>query len=158
LGNVCVIEVDVSRMFVYGILMDSGLSMPENRSQMKDTREYMALMNSKVEFMKDAVLRDPYGTTHFAWLDFSVNYTFKDSVSVFSELKTLGSFVPARGLFVPGCWENRGGTADSYCSYIRWRFVAVFSWEIRRLFCVFTIRMCRGFRCLCRGRVALRGR
>jgi hypothetical protein len=22
----------------------------------------------KVEFMKDAVLRDPYGTTHFAWL------------------------------------------------------------------------------------------
>jgi hypothetical protein len=126
LGNVCVIEVDVSRMFVYGILMDSGLSMPENRSQMKDTREYMALMNSKVEFMKDAVLRDPYGTTHFAWLDFSVNYTFKDSVSVFSELKTLGSFVPARGLFVPGCWENRGGTADSYCSYIRWRFCGGF--------------------------------
>jgi hypothetical protein len=57
--------------------------MPENRSQMKDTREYMALMNSKVEFMKDAVCRILMAL-HFAWLDFSVNYTFKDSVSVFS--------------------------------------------------------------------------
>jgi hypothetical protein len=70
--------------------------MPENRSQMKDTREYMALMNSKVEFMKDAVLRDPYGTTHFAWLDFSVNYTFKDSCRCF-RVENSGFFVPARG-------------------------------------------------------------
>jgi hypothetical protein len=71
--------------------------------------------------MKDAVLQDPYGTTHA--LRFSVNYTFKDSVSVL-ELK-LGSLF-RREVVCSGCWENRGGTADSYCSYIRWRFCGGF--------------------------------
>jgi hypothetical protein len=42
--------------------MDSVVHL-ENRSQNEGYLGYMALMNSKVEFMKDAVLRDPYGTT-----------------------------------------------------------------------------------------------
>jgi hypothetical protein len=67
--GVCVIEVDVSRMFVYVSWWILGLSMPENRSQIEDS-EYMALMNSKVEFMKDAVLQDPYTTCVWilAWI------------------------------------------------------------------------------------------
>jgi hypothetical protein len=82
-----------------------------------------------------------------------VNYTFKDRCRCFVE--NLGSLF-RREVVCSGCWENRGGTADSYCSYIRWRFVAVFVGDKACLFCAFTIRMCRGFRCLCRGRVALR--
>lgn len=126
LCNVCVIEIDVSTMFVYSMLINPALSMPERRTATKDTREYMALMNSKAEFVKDAVLRDPHGTTHFAWLDFSFHYMLREPEVVLAELKSLCSFVPASGLFVPGCWKKRGGTADSYCSYVRWRFCGTF--------------------------------
>jgi hypothetical protein len=53
---------------VYGILMDSGCPCPrivrkEGYSGVYGVDEF------KVEFMKDAVLRDPYGTTHFGVVD-----------------------------------------------------------------------------------------
>jgi hypothetical protein len=145
--GVCVIEVDVSRMFVYVSWWILGLSMPENRSQMR-TRSIWRWWILRWRFMKDAVLR----ILILRDLDFSVNYTFKDSVC-FRSWKLW--VLPARGCLFR-CWENRGGTADSYCSYIRWRFVAVFVGDKASLLRFFTIRMCRG--CLCRGRVALRGR
>jgi hypothetical protein len=62
----CVIE-STCRGCLYGILMDLVVHARESFANEGYSGVY-GVDEFKVEFMKDAVLRDPYGTTHFVWL------------------------------------------------------------------------------------------
>jgi hypothetical protein len=53
-------------------------NLPEIRCQIKDTFEYMVINNCKIEFVSDAIDKNPYNSTHFSWIDFNISYIFKD--------------------------------------------------------------------------------
>lgn len=130
LTNVCVIEVNLNDLCVYNALCDPSLSLPGILTETKDTREYMALMNTKIEFIKDAIERNPHNTTHFSWLDFSVRYILKNLADTFIELKSVLSILPEEGLFIPGCYEKENYDEENlihnYCSFIVWRYCGTF--------------------------------
>lgn len=130
LSNVFIIEVDLKDLCVYNALSNHSLALPRMRSEEKDTKEYMALMNTKIEFIKDAIERNPHKTTHFSWLDLSFHYILTNSVDTFLELKRVASILPEEGLFIPGCHEKSDYEEENlihnYCSFIKWRFCGGF--------------------------------
>jgi len=79
-------------------------TLPEHRNQEKDTLEYMALMNSKMELMYYALTE--ISAPYYAWIDFSIPYIFKNPQNTLSFIKELPKCHLAKSfLYIPGCWD-----------------------------------------------------
>lgn len=84
------------------------LRMPEYRNHEKDTREYILLMNAKIEYLYHTIKANPFNTTHFAWIDFNISYIFKDIKNMqckFTQLSKCQTFAKTFIAF-PGCYNN----------------------------------------------------
>lgn len=106
-----------------------GLSLPDNRNGAKDTVDYICLMNSKIEFMEDAIMQNPWNSTHFAWLDFSISYIFKNMEASKEMLRILSRRTLApKFIAMPGCWDRlpRENAAQIVLNNIHWRFCGGF--------------------------------
>lgn len=103
--------------------------LPYTDNVKKDTREFMIIMNSKIEFVKDAIDQNPFRSTAFAWIDFSITKIFATKNYVFL-LRHMNDNVPLSPfLAIPGCCpkideENGNSVAQSIC----WRFCGGFFW------------------------------
>ena len=111
------------------------LSLPKIRNESKDTFEYLLLMNSKIEFLHDTIEKNPWQSTHFAWIDFNISRVFTDIEASKDYLKrTFGcsntsfSKIPLHNfLAIPGCWEPLQDTDMSVIlDTIYWRFCGGF--------------------------------
>lgn len=116
-------ETDIYKMCVL-----PDVTLPEICSSSKDTVEYMALMNSKIEFVHDALKKNPFQSRVFSWMDFSMTYMFQDKIENSLLLKTLSerTFVDTF-MAVPGCWSSI--YPDEYIPIINsiyWRFLGTF--------------------------------
>jgi hypothetical protein len=104
-------------------------SLPERRNMPKDVPEYMHLINSKPEFMYDTIQKNPWGSTHFAWIDFSISYVFHKKPETFEYLKVLSkrTFTSEPFLVVPGCWDKLPPVeAAQISNSVYWRFCGGF--------------------------------
>jgi hypothetical protein len=114
-------------------------SLPAVRNEHKDTIDYMKVNYSKVEFVADTIRRNPWSTTYFAWIDFSISYIFpeKSKKNTLDFLRRIGTFrlsqeqqttIPIiRGIAIPGCWGKFDGQHIGHiteCVY--WRFCGGF--------------------------------
>ena len=114
----------------------TDLSLPRIRNESKDTLKYLILMNSKIEFLNDAIEKNPWQSTHFAWIDFNVSHVFSDKKSSVNYLKiTYGSsYTPLSGvplhdfLAIPGCWGPIQENTDisAILDNVHWRFCGGF--------------------------------
>lgn len=82
--------------------------MPEYRNKEKDTFDYLFLMLLKNEFLQRAM--DKGNSTHYAWIDFSISYIFKKTVSTFDFLRFICSRPLGRFLIMPGSWATDRNT------------------------------------------------
>lgn len=123
--TICVEFIDIEELETYKEAYRVALKQPSTPAPEKDTKHFMILMNAKIECMKRAIDKDPFRTSHFAWIDFSIHYVFRDPLATVAKLReqASGSFVPC--LVFPGCWEK-----DVGYSYVRqsihWRFCGGF--------------------------------
>ena len=102
------------------------LSLPPIRCMKKDTVEFMTLMHAKIECMVRTIQTNPFDTDHFAWMDFSLSYIFKDPSKSFDQLVWLSQQQFKSKLFViPGCW-SKGYMLDQMWERILWRFCGGF--------------------------------
>lgn len=108
------------------------LRLPDNHNPAKDTREYMLLMNAKIEYMYDAIKRNPFKSSHFAWIDFNVSHVFRNMTKCQEKLKMLGrSHLSNKFIAFPGCW-NQLSVGDNFqiteniFNDIHWRFCGGF--------------------------------
>jgi hypothetical protein len=103
------------------------MKLPATRNPDKDTREYILLMNSKAEFLKIAVDKNPWGSTHFAWIDFNIFHVFKKEAYVKLFLSTLAKRTLAPSfLTLPGCWGREYYHEPYLLNDIQWRFCGGF--------------------------------
>lgn len=107
--------------------MRHPLTLPETRCMKKDTVEFMLLMHAKVEFLYKAIQANPFGSIHFAWMDFSLSYIFRDMEGSLQYLQSLSkqTFTDQPFLAIPGCWP-RGTGLDYIWNAIHWRFCGGF--------------------------------
>ena len=114
----------------------TDLSLPRIRNESKDTFEYLILMNSKIEFLNDAIEKNPWQSTHFAWIDFNVSHVFSDIKHSTNYLKNIygSSHTPLSGvplydfLAIPGCWGPIQDNTDMsvILDNVHWRFCGGF--------------------------------
>lgn len=104
--NIRLMDFDYTNTNIFKLCCNENLVMPPIRNESKDTKEYMRLMNCKIEFVNDAILTNPFDSKYFAWVDFSMPYIFKlpGSVSKLKEL-TQCTFVD-KFISFPGWWDN----------------------------------------------------
>jgi hypothetical protein len=103
-------------------------TLPELRDPKKDSEKYMFIMNTKSEFLRDAVEKNPWDSTHFAWIDFSISYIFKDKERTLEYLRVLSKrhFAP-RFFAIPGCWDKLDvNNGPVYLNKVNWRFCGGF--------------------------------
>ncbi len=129
--NVILKTIDFKSMETYTDAMNlepGTWELPHNRNYEKDTAEYILLMNSKTEFLKKAIDVNPWGSTHFSWIDFNVAYIFKEKEKTLEYLRLLAyRKFPESFLSFPGCWgklpaDDVGRAFDN----IHWRFCGGF--------------------------------
>lgn len=108
------------------------LKMPEKRNVVKDTKEYMILMNSKVEYIYDTAMKNPFHSTHFAWFDFNVSHVLHDLKKSQEKLRIMSQRTLAeRFIAFPGCWnhlsvDEKNNVVEPILHEIHWRFCGGF--------------------------------
>lgn len=104
------------------------ISLPSNINVKKDTFEYMILMNSKIEFMNNAVINNIWNSTHFIWFDFSISYIFKDIDRTLLYLQYLSEQkYKERTFYLPGCVSKYNDDNLNYIlNNVLWRFCGGF--------------------------------
>ena len=140
--NIAILEVlAIEDTWVYKNSQNISLSLPYHRNTSKDTADYMYVINAKAEFLYKAAEANPWKSTHFAWLDFSISYVFKDNERTFEYLKILARrTIIDECLTVAGCWSDQIPLTDidDYRNNVIWRFCGGFllgdAKSIKRLF------------------------
>jgi hypothetical protein len=98
------------------------LSLPLTRNPEKDTYEYMALMNTKVEFLYRAThLTD---RDYIAWLDAGASKMFLTKEISFSRLETT-KITNINNILIPGCYIRYIDFHD-LCRSVWWLFLGTF--------------------------------
>ena len=95
-------------------------ALPLKRTEGKDTRKFLELMNRKVEFMKLAMELEP-AFESYAWVDFNVFHVVKNVAAVQRQIQRISSS-RIEGFHIPGCWDAGMYSVDEIC----WRFCGGF--------------------------------
>jgi len=113
---------------IYKMCFREGLTYPERRNDKKDTSEYMALMHAKIEFVYDAIIKNVWNSTTFAWIDFSMAYIFSNKESALEKMRILSKLVYSdHFMAVPGCWPKISPNhTATVTNSIHWRFCGTF--------------------------------
>ena len=101
--------------------------LPDKRSNIKDTKNYMYLMNSKVDFVKKVIDKNPFSTYYFSWFDFSLPYIFKNVDKSIQQIKKISQRnYRHHFLTIPGCWDYTINDINYIKNNICWRFCGGF--------------------------------
>lgn len=120
-STVQVVGLSVTEIELYQIAMRYMGDLPPTRNEQKDTKEFFALMNSKVEFVKKAAEMVPE-VDQFLWIDFGILKIISNTERFLSKLEEIETTTFVKMAF-PGCWGfGRHFTVDA----INWRFCGGF--------------------------------
>jgi hypothetical protein len=103
-----------------------GAKLPESRNLGKDTLEYIALMNTKVEMIWRAI---PYMTSEMdtiCWIDAGITKIFTNFQEIRKKLESLQTFDFSKKekILMPGCWKLNQIPISTDAVY--WRFCGGF--------------------------------
>ena len=120
-STVTVIGLSLSDCELYTIATNYSRELPVHRTPHKDTKEFFALMNTKIEFVKKAAALHPT-VDNFQWIDFGIMKIVKQSEKFIAKLQQLDTMTFEK-ITIPGCWtEGRTFSVES----IHWRFCGGF--------------------------------
>lgn len=129
-NNVKVMEViSINDLIFTKIANDNKeyCNLPDHRNNIKDTSNYMILMNSKIEFLYKTINNNPFNSNYFCWFDFSLPYIFKDINKTLTEFKKHAFRNYIDSLFViPGCYDFKINDINFLNKNVVWRFCGGF--------------------------------
>lgn len=137
-SNVLVEYVELSQLQTFREIADLEVRLPSSRTQYKDTRAFLTMMNAKAEIMHRAMGFEPgssvssnrysWSARHFAWIDFSIFHVIRDTENTIRYLADLAAaeFPSENCMMIPGCWPAPGTHAANLFDNINWRFCGGF--------------------------------
>jgi hypothetical protein len=117
--NVSIEYIELDQLHTFKDISGMDYALPSNRTPHHDTKNFMILMNSKIEFIHRAMQK--VQSPHYAWIDFSIFHVLKD-LEAAAYLQMLGASALRSGLHFPGCWDKQNPNFSSVC----WRFCGGF--------------------------------
>ena len=122
--NLTIIYLQLNECELYQIAMNYNGPLPDSRNIQKDTKEFLALMNTKIEFLKRA--KETNSCSNYFWIDMGILKIVKDRESVLKQLQHIhlqSIMNPYQTISIPGCWDF--GIAMNP-NQIHWRFCGGF--------------------------------
>ena len=121
-ANVSIIEAPTS------FIDAETAELPQQRNIHKDIAKYMQVINSKTDFMSDAIRLNVWSSTHFAWIDFNISHVFRNKDQTLRYLRELDMYkLPDKCMLVPGCWNKYDNINIGHVTEcINWRFCGGF--------------------------------
>ena len=113
----------------YKIINKTNPKLPTNITDYHDTLNFLILMNSKSEFVYNASLLNPFNTSHFSWIDFSIFHMINNIEHVTYQLHLFGnSTLKSPMMLFPSCWSLEQSKQYIYniTTYVFWRFCGSF--------------------------------
>ena len=99
----------------------SPQGLPETRNIQHDTRNFLILMNAKIEFVYRAIHSGYHSSQHYAWIDFNI-FHILDPIRGAQRIHELSTrMYPNTCMYVPGCWDK-----NVTWSSVNWRFCGGF--------------------------------
>jgi hypothetical protein len=97
--------VELEDLEIYRIIKSVDLKVPETRNIIKDTYNYMALMNCKTEFVLKALESGIFNTTHYSWIDFNICHIIKTD-NILEKLYKCSTLLKDNIMLLPSCWSK----------------------------------------------------
>lgn len=120
LPSLQVVGLPLTSFTLYQQAIQYAGPLPQNRNPEKDTKEFFALMNTKMEFIKRATVYTTDET--LIWIDYGILKIVKNQERFLHKLRDINS-ARFEKLTLPGCWAfGRPLHVDS----IHWRFCGGF--------------------------------
>lgn len=118
--TVKIIGIPLNLFELYSIGMSYNGELPNTRTISKDTKEFLSLMNTKIEFILRAseVCED----NNFIWIDFGILKIIKNRKRFINKLKLVNEW-KFNKITIPGCWSL--GQPFSV-ETVNWRFCGGF--------------------------------
>ena len=119
--------LNLSDTRTYSILEPYRDKLPSVRSAVKDTFEYITLMNAKMEFIQEVM--DAYEYEQYAWIDFNIWYIIRNDLNPTYTLAMLANntLVSDADIYMQGCWNwTKGMMIEHAWQRILWRFCGGF--------------------------------
>jgi hypothetical protein len=118
--NIKILEIPLNMLELYNLGINSDASLPIERNLNKDTREYISLMNTKIEFLlrSSEICEDK----NLIWIDFGIFKLFNNHSQCIEYLKEYADYDFDK-VNIPGCWYNNEAL---YLNMITWRFCGSF--------------------------------
>jgi hypothetical protein len=112
--NITVISIPLEDFELYRIGSSYQGQLPSNRNYQKDTKEYLALMNTKIEIIKKAAEISEDNT--FIWVDFDILKYVRNKHLITEKLHDLNSRTFDK-IIIPGFSEVCGGNTNEITSH-----------------------------------------
>jgi len=102
-------------------------TLPNTRNKDKDNDEFMIFINAKYELLENAISINPWNSSFFAWIDFSLSYIFKNLKESQAQLTFLSNLKLTNNFFIIGGWEKTKTPLDKLNNdNVVWRFCGGF--------------------------------
>ena len=99
--------INLEDTVTYKVINSLNPLLPNKRCTIKDSLNYITLMNAKAEFVNDAININPFNTTHFAWIDFGICHIISNPKTTLSRLYRIAEHCKLQEniLVFPGSWS-----------------------------------------------------
>lgn len=126
LSHVQVNVIELEDTWTYQACLPWIDKLPSVRNEPKDIFRFLAMINSKIEFVVKGILQNPFTTPNFAWIDFNVFHVIKDIPLAIQRLQQLCTTdIPSNQFISPGCWQIQPTVWDG--NRVCWRYCGGFA-------------------------------
>lgn len=110
--------------------IDCKIKLPQVKNEVKDTREFMFIMNLKTELIRYAINANIFNGDYYAWFDFGIGYILKNKTNTLEYVKLIPTLkLVEQFVYIPGCWDTNNerwknllSNDDYLINNILWRF------------------------------------
>jgi hypothetical protein len=118
--------IELEDLITYKEASNLEFKMPLSSTPDHDSKNFMILMNAKIELVKRAIDSNVFNSTHFAWIDFSINHVFKRGETL-DYLGMLGKTrFTKKFMTLPGCYPQKQFYSENIFQSVHWRFCGGF--------------------------------
>jgi hypothetical protein len=119
-SNVTVIPTSLEDLPLWRDMQGKELRLPADRNPVKDTADYLALVNSKTELVRRTIAMTDADAMH-AFIDFGIFHVIRDKARAQNRIHALGATY-AGLVTLPGCTRH----VSDFLDRINWRFCGGF--------------------------------
>jgi hypothetical protein len=132
-SNTLIVKINKKDMYLYKYIEHLTDFQLNSTDHTKDTIEFMFTMCNKTEWVRVAILLNPFKTTNFIWIDFGIRHIFNDDNEFIENINSLEHKI-YDNVRIGGIWNINYDYRNDIYKDVLWYFAGgVFGGDIKSL-------------------------